>query len=122
MVQRIEKLATKLGDLLEEPNEPSLLHGDIWSGNVLAGDHHITGFIDPAIYFGHPEIELAFISLFNTFGPRFFNHYNELRPVTPGFFETRRDIYNLFPLLVHVRLFGGGYVSSVDENLTRLGF
>ncbi len=121
LLRRIERLGEKLGDLIDEPATPSLLHGDVWSGNVLAGDHHITGFIDPAIYFGHPEIELAFITLFNTFGANFFNRYNELRPIAPGFFEIRRHVYNLYPLLVHVRLFGGTYVSSVDEALRVLG-
>ena len=52
----------------------------------------------------------------------FFQRYHDLRPIAPGFFETRRDIYNLYPLLVHVRLFGGGYVASVDFILRRFGF
>lgn len=120
--QRLDRLAGKVDSLLEEPARPSLLHGDVWSGNVLALDHHIAGFIDPAIYFGHPEAELAFITLFNTFGAKFFNRYNELRPIRPGFFESRRHVYNLFPLLVHVRLFGGHYVDSLDETLQQVGF
>jgi fructosamine-3-kinase len=122
LLARIERLAGRLDDLLEGPPHPSLLHGDVWSGNVLALDHRVTGFIDPAIYFGHPEIELAFITLFDTFGANFFNRYNELRPIRPGFFEQRAHVYNLFPLLVHVRLFGGGYVASVDETLRRVDF
>jgi fructosamine-3-kinase len=122
ILRRVELLGDKLDELLEEPPRPALLHGDVWSGNVLALDHHITGFLDPAIYFGHPEIELAFITLFNTFSASFFNHYNEIRPISPGFFETRRHIYNLYPLLVHVRLFGGHYVNSLEETLDHLGF
>ena len=112
-------MAAKLDVLLEEPAHPSLLHGDVWTTNVLAEENRITGFIDPAVYFGHPEIELAFISLFSTFGPAFFNRYNELRPISPDFFETRKDIYNLYPLLVHVRLFGGGYVADVESILAQ---
>lgn len=122
LLARIEALAARLEDWLDEPPHPSLLHGDVWSGNVLAEDHHIAGFIDPAIYFGHPEIEVAFITLFNTFGTSFFNRYHELRPIHPGFFETRRHLYNLYPLLVHTRLFGGSYAASVEQTVQRFGF
>lgn len=96
--------------------------GDIWSRNVLARNGRVVGLIDPAIYYGHPEAELAFITLFNTFGDAFFQRYHALRPIAAGFFEERRDLYNLYPLLVHVRSFGGGYVHSVDQILRRFGF
>jgi fructosamine-3-kinase len=119
---RIEKLAGHLDRLLEEPEAPALLHGDVWTTNVLADGERITGFLDPAIYYGHPEIELAFITLFNTFGAAFFERYHRLRPISPGFMEVRRHLYNLYPLLVHVRLFGGGYVSAVAQTLRRFGF
>ncbi|MEQ8844145.1 MAG: fructosamine kinase family protein [Phycisphaerales bacterium] len=113
--------ASHLADLIDEPASPSLIHGDVWGGNVIVGDGRINGFIDPAVYYAHAEIELAFITLFSTFGDEFFDRYRERRPIAPGFFETRRDIYNLYPLLVHVRLFGGGYVSDVDRILRRFG-
>lgn len=119
---RIEKLAGRLGELLEEPERPALVHGDVWGGNVLAERDKITAFIDPAIYHADPEIELAFISLFGTFGEPFFRRYGELRPVRPSFFEERRHLYNLYPLLVHVYFFGGHYVGSVEGTLDRLGF
>lgn len=122
LLKRIEILAGQLERWLLEPPEPALLHGDIWSGNVLARHGRIVGLIDPAIYFGHPEIELAFITLFNTFGDTFFERYHDLRPIADGFFEERRDLYNLYPLLVHVRIFGGSYVHSVDRILHRFGF
>jgi fructosamine-3-kinase len=121
MLARIENLAQHLEQWVKEPPAPSLLHGDIWTGNVLARNGRIVGLIDPAIYYGHPEIELAFITLFNTFGDAFFQHYHALRPIAEGFFEERRDLYNLYPLLVHVRLFGGGYVQSVERILYRFG-
>jgi fructosamine-3-kinase len=105
----IERLAELLPDLIGEPASPSLIHGDLWGGNVLAHRSRIAGFIDPAVYHADPEIELAFSTLFGTFGEPFFRRYGELRPIRPGFFEVRRDIYNLYPLLVHVRLFGGSY-------------
>jgi fructosamine-3-kinase len=120
--RRTEAFAKVLEDFLEEPAHPSLLHGDVWTTNVLAVGDRITGFIDPAVYYGHPEVELAFITLFSTFGNAFFQRYNELRGIAPGFFETRRDIYNLYPLLVHTRLFGGGYAVSVSGILRQLGF
>ena len=122
LLRRIEAFAAGLEERLEQPEYPSLLHGDVWTTNVLAEDNHITGFIDPAVYFGHPEIELAFITLFSTFGTAFFDRYNEVRPISAGFFEERRDIYNLYPLLVHVRLFGGGYVASVEGTLEKFGY
>ena len=68
------------------------------------------------------EIELAFILLFSTFGREFLDRYEELMPLEPGFFEERRYVYDLYPLLVHVYLFGGAYVSSVDQTLRRFGF
>jgi fructosamine-3-kinase len=118
---RLDKLASRLDDWLEEPEYPSLIHGDVWTTNVLAMGGRITAFLDPAIYYAHPEIELAFITLFNTFGAPFFERYHARRPIEPGFFELRRALYNLYPLLVHVRLFGGGYVGSVDRILRRVG-
>jgi fructosamine-3-kinase len=120
---RIHTLAGRLHKFLYEPEHPSLLHGDVWTTNVLASGDRITGFIDPALYYGHPEIELAFTTLFGTFSPGgpFFERYDQLRPIRPGFFETRRDLYNLYPLLVHVRLFGGGYAAQVESILTQVG-
>ena len=119
---RLERLAGKIDELLEEPEHPSLIHGDVWGGNVLARGDRIAAFLDPAIYHADPEIELAFIALFDTFGERFFRRYGELREVRPGFFEARRHLYNLYPLLVHVYFFGGGYVRRVDNTLRSFGF
>lgn len=119
---RLERFSGKLEQWLQEPEHPSLIHGDVWTTNVLAVGERITGFVDPAIYFASPEIELAFAMLFGTFGDAFFARYQEISPIQPGFFEERRDIYNLYPLLVHVRLFGGSYVHSVDNILRRFGF
>ncbi|MEJ2121339.1 MAG: fructosamine kinase family protein [Alphaproteobacteria bacterium] len=118
---RIETLAGRLNQWIEEPDKPSLIHGDMWGGNVLARDGRIAGFVDPAIYHADPEIELAFSTLFSTFGAPFFERYDEIRPLKPGFFEVRRELYNLYPLLVHVRLFGGGYLGGVEATLKKLG-
>ncbi|CAE7328067.1 unnamed protein product [Symbiodinium pilosum] len=116
---RVERLAGRLERYLGEPARPALLHGDLWGGNVLVGADGRPGFIDPAIYYGHPEVELAFTTLFGTFGRPFFRRYAELAPLEPDFFEVRRDLYNLYPLLVHVALFGGGYLDSVRRVLDR---
>lgn len=118
---RVERLAARLEEWITEPAAPSLIHGDVWSGNVLSRDGAVSGFLDPAIYFAHAEIELAFITLFSTFGERFFAAYRERRPIRDGFLETRRNLYNLYPLLVHTRLFGGHYTQSVETTLRRFG-
>jgi fructosamine-3-kinase len=122
LFSRLASLCNNLERWLIEPERPSIIHGDAWTGNILAKNDHITGFIDPAIYYADPEIELAFTTLFGTFGSPFFERYASLRSIAPGFFEERRTIYNLYPLLVHVRLFGGSYVSSVERALRQFGF
>lgn len=122
MRRRLESVAKRLGELIDEPPFPSLVHGDLWAGNILACRGRILGFVDPAIHYGHPEIELAFATLFGSLGRPFFERYAELRALPPGFFERRRHVYNLYPLLVHLRLFGAGYLSPIDERLSRLGF
>ena len=121
LMKRLEAMAGRLDRWLEEPAAPSLLHGDMWTGNVLCREGRIAGFVDPAVYYGDAEIELAFATLFGTFGTPFFERYTELRPLRPGFFEERRDLYNLYPLLVHARLFGGSYVGSVERTVARFG-
>lgn len=122
-LQRIDRLAGRFDEYIGEPESASLIHGDVWSGNVVSsGSGGIAAFLDPAIYHADPEMELAFISLFGTFGESFFEHYGEIRPVESGFFEVRRDLYNLYPLLVHARLFGGGYLGAVQNTLARFGF
>lgn len=121
LLARIETLAGRLERWIDEPRRPSLIHGDCWSGNVLVKAGRVAGFIDPAIHWAHPEIELAFGTLFGPFGDAFFRRYSELAPLAPDFFEARRDLYNLYPLLVHVQLFGGGYANSVARTLDRFG-
>lgn len=117
---RLERFCeTKLETYIGRPDRPALIHGDMWGGNILVNKARIAAFIDPAIYYADPEIELAFSTLFGTFGDTFFGRYNEHRPIRPGFFEARRDIYNLYPLLVHNRLFGGHYAGQVDAVLRR---
>lgn len=118
---RLERLAERLDEFLIEPKAPSLLHGDLWTGNVLVKGDRIAGFVDPAISFGHPEIELAFTTMFGTFGRAFFEAYEAIAPLEPGFHTLRKDLYNLYPTLVHVRLFGAGYLGGIDSTLRRIG-
>jgi protein-ribulosamine 3-kinase len=108
---KFELLYKKLPQLLEI-EVPALLHGDLWSGNVLSDAKGIPYFIDPAVYYGHRETELAFTTLFGGFPQAFYSAYEENFPLLNGFKE-RFDIYNLYPLLVHHNLFGGNYLQQV---------
>lgn len=118
-MKQIEKLAVRAPGMLKDAAKPSLIHGDIWSGNVLACRGRLAAFLDPAIYYADPEIELAFIKLFNTFNDSFFAKYNELKPIRAGFYEERVDLYNIYPLLVHARLFGISYARKVQRLLEK---
>jgi len=116
-----ERLFDRLPELLKAGDEdgPSLLHGDLWSGNALSTDAG-PAIIDPAVYRGHREVDLAMTELFGGFDPRFFAAYEDAWPLLPGYREHRRGIYQLYYLLVHVNLFGGGYVGQTAEVLHRL--
>ena len=117
MLHKLEKLGEKLPSLLvNEP--PSLIHGDLWSGNFIPGNNGEVCLIDPAVYYANREIEIAFTMLFGGFDNRFYSSYFEALPVEKGFAE-RSAIYNLYPLLVHVNLFGGSYVTGVEKVLKK---
>jgi fructosamine-3-kinase len=114
---RFEILATKLPQLIPaEP--PSLLHGDLWSGNFLTDSSGHAALIDPAVYFGHREMEISFTKLFGGFNSAFYDSYDENYPLEPGF-DQRMDIHNLYPLLVHVNLFGTSYLNGIVSTLSR---
>ena len=98
---------------------PSLLHGYLWSGNILFNECGAT-LIDPAIYFGDREMELACILMFNTFGDTFFNTYAQVHPLSDDFYETKVPLYQIYPILVHVALYGSAYVKQLDHVLQRL--
>ncbi|HEX9465980.1 MAG TPA: fructosamine kinase family protein [Alphaproteobacteria bacterium] len=119
--RRLETLGGRLERWIRNDAPPTLIHGDLWAGNILSHGDRITALIDPALYFADPEIELAFMTLFGSVSDRFFARYRERAKLRPGFFEERRDLYNLYPLLVHVRLFGGSYVAQVERTLSRYG-
>lgn len=114
--QDFEKLFTKLPNIFPaEP--PSLLHGDLWSGNFLVKNKETPILIDPAIYFGNREMDIAMCKLFGGFHPTFYASYNEALPLENSW-EERINLCNLYPLLVHVNLFGGGYLNQVKNILS----
>ncbi len=98
--------------------EASLIHGDLWSGNATTDQDGAPAIIDPAAHYGWAEAELAMTNLFGAFPNRFYQAYQETRPLDPGFRE-RFPIYNLYHLLNHVNLFGGGYLSQVRSVLAK---
>jgi fructosamine-3-kinase len=120
MLDRLEVLCHTLYRRIDMSKiTPSLLHGDLWSGNILFNMNGAV-VIDPAIYFGDREMELAFILMFNTFGKTFFNAYEEVHPLSDGFYETKVPLYQIYPYLVHVALYGASYVPGLEEQLNRL--
>jgi fructosamine-3-kinase len=117
-----ERLSARLADLLApaESEGASLLHGDLWGGNVIALASGEPALVDPAVYRGHREVDLAMTELFGGFAPRFYAAYRETWPLAAGYTEVRRDVYQLYYLLVHVNLFGGGYVDQTAGALRRV--
>jgi fructosamine-3-kinase len=114
---RIDRLAESLRDLLPQRPPAALLHGDLWTGNILVADGRLAALIDPACYHGDPEVDLAMLSLFDAPPEEFWESYG----VLDAGWRERRPAYQLFPALVHLRLFGGGYAGMVDRLLRRLG-
>jgi fructosamine-3-kinase len=112
-----EVFYAKLPELIPE-EAPSLLHGDLWSGNIMALQHSEPAIFDPAVYFGLREAELAFTQLFGGFDPIFLHTYHEAYPLESGFKE-RIAIYNLYPLLVHLILFGQSYKDSILNTIRK---
>ena len=112
-----EQLYKNLPGLFYE-EQPSLIHGDLWSGNyIISADEH-PYLIDPAISYGHREFDIAMTTLFGGFGDEFYAAYNEAFPLAKGW-KQRVDLWNLYPLLVHLNLFGGGYLGQVRDCLMR---
>lgn len=111
---KIDKLLERLDDILVEPDQPSLLHGDLWSGNVIPGNDGKAWLIDPAAYVGHAEADIAMTELFGGFPAAFYDAYKDAMHMQPGYAD-RRDIYNLYQLLNHLNMFGRSYLSSVKR-------
>ena len=114
-VPGVEKLRTVITSYCPDVN-PSLLHGDLWSGNYLIAENGVPYLIDPAVYFGHSEIDLSMSRLFGGFSSSFYSAYFAINPSQPGE-SNRMAIYQLYYLLVHLNLFGKSYYKSVREIL-----
>jgi protein-ribulosamine 3-kinase len=113
---RFAALSIALPELVGPEEPPSRLHGDLWAGNLHVDELGAPCVIDPAVYGGHREVDLAMMRLFGGFGPRVFAAYEEVFPLAEGA-PSRVPLYQLYPLLVHVNLFGGSYVGSVKQAL-----
>jgi len=115
--ERIERLAGRLGDLLPASPLPALLHGDLWAGNILVRDGALVALIDPACYHGDAEVDLAMLDLFSSPPEEFTAAYG---PLEPGW-QARRAIYQLFPALAHIRLWGPSYHAMAERLLEAVG-
>ena len=117
--KQAQKLLDHMDRFYIEPSHPSLVHGDLWSGNHMTGTDGKAWLIDPAVYVGHPEADLAMTELFGRCPQAFYDAYAETAPLQPGY-EERRDFYNLYQLLNHLNLFGTSYLSSVRRILSQV--
>lgn len=115
--RRVDALACDLPNRLPARPKPALLHGDCWTGNLLAVGDRLGAFIDPACYYGDAEVDLAMLTLFDDPPVAFWNAYGQL---ALGH-QSRRAIYQLWPALVHLRLFGPGYRSMAEQRLSASG-
>lgn len=114
---KVEKLYAKLGHIMPA-EKPALIHGDLWSGNYMYAQNGRAAIFDPAVYYGHREMDIAMSRLFGGFSSEFYRGYEEEFPLEPGF-ETRKDLFNLYPILVHVNLFGGSYCRQAEDIINR---
>lgn len=97
------------------PNEaPCAVHGDLWSGNFMCSTSEKAILIDPAVHYSHREVDLAMTTLFGGFSSEFYNSYQEIYPLERGF-QQRKELYNLYPLLIHLNLFGTSYLKSIES-------
>jgi fructosamine-3-kinase len=118
MRRGFERLYARLPELTGPEEPPARLHGDLWGGNLHTDENGAPCLIDPAAYGGHREMDLAMMRLFGGFGERVFSAYAEAFPLAPGAAE-RVPLFQLYPLMVHVNLFGGGYARSVEGILAK---
>jgi fructosamine-3-kinase len=113
-VLAVERVCERIEDLAGPAEPPARLHGDLWSGNVMADVHGRPWLIDPSAYGGHREVDLAMLRLFGAPSDRIFEAYAELAPLAEGWRE-RTELYQLLPLLVHALLFGGSYRAAAER-------
>ena len=113
----IEKLCDRFNELFPE-EKPSLIHGDLWSGNFMSNENGMPVIYDPAVYYGNREMDIAMSLLFGGFDRKFYDHYNDAFQLQQGWKE-RIQLCQLYPLLVHLILFGGNYYKSVIDILKK---
>jgi fructosamine-3-kinase len=116
--KKIDSFLSRADNYLVEPDHPSLLHGDLWSGNYMIDRDGHPWLIDPAVYVGHAEADLAMTELFGGFDRTFYEAYRSTAGIDPGY-KDRKDLYNLYHMLNHLNLFGGGYLYSVRSIINR---
>jgi len=117
MLKSFEKLCNELHNLI--PIEvPALLHGDLWQGNLISDEHSSPVLIDPAVYYGHREIDLAMLQLFGSISSAALDSYNHEFPLQKGW-EKRIEIHQLYPLLVHLILFGESYLGGIKRTVQK---
>lgn len=116
-ISKFENLYNRLDEIFPQ-EKPSLLHGDLWSGNFMEDEKGNPVIMDPAVYYGHREMDIAMTKLFGGFNTQFYDAYNEHYPLEKGW-QQRIDICNLYPLMVHVNLFSGGYLGQVKSILSQ---
>ncbi|HJK98294.1 MAG TPA: fructosamine kinase family protein [Polyangiaceae bacterium LLY-WYZ-14_1] len=114
LLAAVEALVPRLPSLISPDEPPARLHGDLWGGNWMRGPGGEPVLIDPAVYGGHREMDLAMMQLFGGFPARVFDAYAEAQPLAPGATD-RLALCQLYPLLVHAALFGGGYAASAER-------
>jgi fructosamine-3-kinase len=118
VAMRLRQLCERMEMFCGDPEPPARLHGDLWAGNALAAESGEPVLIDPAVYGGDREIDLAMMQLFGGFEARLFHAYDEVYPRRAGHAE-RVALYQLYPLLAHVCLFGSGYTAQLDRALSQ---
>lgn len=117
-IRDFDRMTGKLDGLVGPAEPPARLHGDLWGGNLHADESGQPVLIDPAVYGGHREVDLAMLALFGGVSERFYDAYDEAYPLDPHWPE-RVPLYQLYPLLVHVNLFGMSYGCQVERALHR---
>lgn len=116
-IRQSEKLFEELYSIFPE-EKPSLVHGDLWSGNFMSDEKGMPVIMDPAVYYGHREVDIAMTTMFGGFSPLFYQYYHQYHPLEKDW-QNRLKYYNLYPVLIHVNLFGASYLASLESVLER---
>ncbi|WP_053228100.1 fructosamine kinase family protein [Spirochaeta cellobiosiphila] len=117
---KLLRVIIHINNYLFEPEQKSLLHGDLWGGNYLVNTEGLAVLIDPAVYVGHYEADIAMTELFGGFDTEFYKAYKDVLPLDKDYYRIRRPVYQLYHMLNHLNIFGGSYLSSCDGLLTQI--